>query len=126
MQLICASSKQSCRFVIQFLTPSLPTSCLTVVVTRFCDRAPEVPPPSLYFAYGTTQRLYKELVSEDPGLYISQHSSDFDASGDSGAESGGESDTYDEKAVDLRQHESRPGRVYSDVDPAMASFIVAR
>jgi hypothetical protein len=85
-----------------------------------------VPPPSLYFAYGDTQRLYNELVSEDPGLYTSQHSSELDANGDSGAESGGESDTYDEKAVDLRQHESRPGRVYSDVNPAMASFIVAR
>jgi hypothetical protein len=85
-----------------------------------------VPPPSLYFAYGDTQRLYKELVSEDPGLYISQHSGELDMSGDSGTESGAESDTYEEKAVDLRQHESRPGRVYSDVDPAMATFIVSR
>jgi hypothetical protein len=126
MQLIFASIKQSCRVVIHLLTPSLPASCYKVVVTRFCDRAPEVPPPSLYFAYGGTQRLYNELVSEDPGLYTSQHSSELDGNGDSGAESGGESDTYDEKVVDLRQHESRPGRVYSDVDPAMASFIVAR
>jgi hypothetical protein len=114
-------------FVIQFLTPLLPASLYAAVVTRFCDRAPEVPPPSLYFAFGDTQRLYEELVSEDPGLYISQHSGgESEMSGDSGAESGAESDTYDEKAVDLRQHESRPGRVYSDVDPAMATFIVAR
>jgi hypothetical protein len=113
-------------FVIQFLIPSLPASCYIAVVTRFCDRAPEVPPPSLYFAFGSTQRLYNELISEDPGLYISQHSGELEMSGDSGAESGAESDTYDEKAVDLRQHESRPGRVYSDVDPATATFIVAR
>jgi hypothetical protein len=111
---------------MQFLTLSLPAPFYTAVVTRFCDRAPEVPPPSLYFAYGTTQRLYNELVSEDPGLYISQHSGELEMNGDSGAESGAESDTYDEKAVDLRQHESRPGKLYSDVDPAMATFIVAR
>jgi hypothetical protein len=34
---------------------------------------------------------------------------------------GGESDTATEKAVDLRQHESRLDEVYSD-RPAMASF----
>ena len=44
----------------------------TVVATRFCDKSPDSPPPSLYFSYGTAEHLYRELTSEDPVLYGQQ------------------------------------------------------
>ena len=40
--------------------------CITdgesVVVSRYCDRNPEIPPPSLYFAYGKAAELHKALT----------------------------------------------------------------
>jgi predicted glutamine amidotransferase len=37
----------------------------TMVATRYCDKANTIPPPSLYFAYGTAQSLYYELTHEE-------------------------------------------------------------
>ena len=57
----------------------------TVVVTRFYDKSPDVPPPPQYFAYGNTQQLYEELTSDDPVLYVQQLSdSDSEHSGSQG------------------------------------------
>ena len=97
----------------------------TVVVTRFCDKSPDVPPPSLYFAYGNTQHLYEELTSDDPVLYVQQLSdSDSEHSGSQGDGSDSENE-FIEQTVDLNHHLSLPGTIYSDVDPSEASFIVA-
>lgn len=101
----------------------------TMVITRFCDKSPEVPPPSLYFAYGTAQRLLDELTHEDPVLFVSSQSTHGSVSADDlstkDSDSEPEMEMYDEKPVLLDQHESRPGRLFSDVDPAAACFIVA-
>jgi len=100
----------------------------TVVVTRFCDKSPDVPPPSLYFAYGNSQHLYQELTSDDPVLYVSQLSmSDGDSEhGGSSSGDGSEPESdFIEHTVDLAEHLSLPGTVYADVEPLEASFIVA-
>ena len=46
----------------------------TMVVTRFCDKNPDIPPPSLYFAFGTAKHLYHELTNETshPFLLVRQ------------------------------------------------------
>lgn len=104
----------------------------TLVVTRFCNKNPNVPPPSLYFAFGNAQRLNDELISEDPILFASQQNStstddlnETDRSSHGGFDYSGSDNMYDEKAIDLEHHESRPGRLYSEVDPVTACFIVA-
>lgn len=99
----------------------------TMVVTRFCDQSPNVPPPSLYFAFGETYQLYRELIAEQPShLFATQKtlsSSDLHSvHSDTASVS---SDGFDEKEVSLEDHESRPGTVLVDVDPSTASFIVA-
>jgi predicted glutamine amidotransferase len=47
------------------------TDGVSVVVSRYCDRNPHIPPPSLYFAYGKAAELHKALthgaVSGDDG-----------------------------------------------------------
>jgi predicted glutamine amidotransferase len=101
----------------------------SVVVTRFCDKSPDIPPPSLYFAYGNAQRLYSELTSEDPVSFVSQQSSSDDSSldkadSDNGSDTDSET-TYNEKPVLLDKLESRPGRLFPDVDAQTACFIVA-
>ena len=39
----------------------------TVIVTRFCDRFPHIPPPSLYFAFPTAVELALEFGGEGSG-----------------------------------------------------------
>jgi len=100
----------------------------TMVVTRFCDKNPSIPPPSLYFAFGNSQRLYDELTSEEPVLSPASSSSaelSSNLESDVSVESESETETYNEKVVSLGNRESRPGRVYSDVDPETACLIVA-
>ena len=109
----------------------------TVVVTRYCDRSPSVPPPSLYFAFGESESLYYELTHEEPVIQYEKQSSAI-SSRDSGTaldsmgrgSSHGDpadssSSEYEEKAVELEYHESLPGVVFTDVDPTTASFLVA-
>lgn len=116
----------------------------TMVVCRYCDKSPAVPPPSLYFAFGNAQRLYTEVISEDMVMSdcSGSNSSDVDGIGGSTA-SETESDDgmggsqvssittenqpfyYDELPIDLEQHESRPGLLYADVDLSQSCLIVA-
>lgn len=96
----------------------------TMVVTRFCDKSPTIPPPSLYYTFGNAQRIYEELTSEEKleaNALISKETSSI-ASGD---EEESESYYFDERPISLEQAESRPGRVFADVDPTAACFIVA-
>lgn len=37
----------------------------TMIVTRFCNKSPNIPPPSLYFAFGDYDDLYDELTNLD-------------------------------------------------------------
>ena len=102
----------------------------TMVVTRFCDKSPDIPPPSLYFAFGTAKHLYEELTSEKE-LHVLNHrtsSDESDKEENSSVDSElseGNTRIYEEKLVDLEGRESRPGKVMVDVDPSTASFIVA-
>lgn len=110
----------------------------TMVVTRFCDKGAEIPPPSLYFAFGDARSLYLELTNEDHKPIFSSKSSASsldmqarDNKSDSSVQSeGGESgsvdsDGFDERAVLLREYASRPGKVMEEVDAATAAFIVS-
>jgi predicted glutamine amidotransferase len=113
----------------------------TMVVTRYCDRSPDVPPPSLYFAYGDAESLHHELTSQaDVPLFAtskatpSRHASDIDASSHGSTKGMDNADTasvsssdseFEESQVILESAESRPGKVMEDVDPETAAFIVA-
>ncbi|KAL7565712.1 hypothetical protein ACA910_005407 [Epithemia clementina (nom. ined.)] len=46
------------------------TDGVTAVVTRFCDKSPDVLPPSLYFAYGNAKELVAEITSKNPEEYV--------------------------------------------------------
>ncbi|KAL7568577.1 hypothetical protein ACA910_002689 [Epithemia clementina (nom. ined.)] len=46
------------------------TDGVTAVVTRFCDKSPDVLPPSLYFAYGNANELVAEITSKNPEEYV--------------------------------------------------------
>lgn len=97
----------------------------TIVATRFCDKSPRVPPPSLYMAFGNAERLYYELTHEDATLEaesVNNNTSDDNSSDDDGLAEG---EDYAEKQVCLTNAESRPGRLYNEVDPATACLIVA-
>lgn len=112
----------------------------TMVVTRFCNKSPDVPPPSLYFAFGDSESMYQELTDEQSSpLFMetmmkksisstsltatTDSSSDSDSSGEGvGNDS---SDDYDESAIILSYHESKPGKILVDEDPSTATFIVA-
>ncbi|KAJ1463349.1 nucleophile aminohydrolase [Pelagophyceae sp. CCMP2097] len=39
----------------------------TVIITRYCDKAPEIPSPSLYFTFREAQRLQEALMTCDDG-----------------------------------------------------------
>jgi glutamine amidotransferase len=108
----------------------------TMVVTRFCDKGAEIPPPSLYFAFGDAHSLYRELTNENPKPLFSSKSSasSLDTHGkdksDSSVHSDGESgsvdsDGFDERAVFLNEYASRPGKVMEEVDASTAAFIVS-
>jgi glutamine amidotransferase len=111
----------------------------TMVVTRYCDKSPSIPAPSLYFAYGDAQALYNELTEEEPQpidhpsssvdvaqTYGKQHSS----SGSTGdADSSVQTSSEDEESEDLEPVKlkyalSTPGRIFADIDPKMAGLVV--
>jgi predicted glutamine amidotransferase len=125
----------------------------TVVVTRFCDKSPNVPPPSLYFAFGDATKLHYELTTElqdhstpitqshnvatsstlhhqsssvpgdDPTLSSSSSTPGPNGSGDDTVSVG--SSDYDERPVNVDTYESKPGTIYTDINPSKASLIVA-
>lgn len=99
----------------------------TVVCSRFCDRYPEEPPPSLYYCYGDARQLQRELLDEENAV-----------NGHGGADSGSDSDDgssslenlslselRDAIEKDLSQQESLPGTLLKDVDPAHCGLIVS-
>lgn len=122
----------------------------TMVVTRYCDKSPSIPAPSLYFAYGEAQELYNELTDEDqPIAHESSHSSphpssvDFNkaygkqksstgSTGSTGSDvddNNSQHSTEDEESEDLERVKlkyalSTPGRIFADIDPKMACMVV--
>jgi glutamine amidotransferase len=119
------------------------TDGATMVVTRFCDKSPAIPPPSLYFAFGDTATLNHELTSEQQqqqGAPLVSPKSDstinqVSTSSSSNSEHGSsdsKSDTavtvdadYGEQVVPIEEAESQPGKVLHEVNPETASFIVS-
>mmetsp|Transcript_16210 Transcript_16210/g.44594 ORF Transcript_16210/g.44594 Transcript_16210/m.44594 type:complete len:395 (+) Transcript_16210:128-1312(+) len=101
----------------------------TVVCSRFCDKYPLVPPPSLYFCYGEAEQMKQELLSDD-NLLNDGGDSDPNESDTDGASTDGSSGYYNtlrEDAIekDLSQQQSLPGKLLSQVDPLTAAFIVS-
>ena len=124
----------------------------TMVVTRYCDKSPTVPAPSLYFAYGYAQDLYHEITEEEPqpivnGIshhhssgvdvahsYGKQHSSNGSTAGSSNGDIDGasvntnsedeENGDEDMEPVKLKYALSTPGRIFGDIDPKMACLVV--
>lgn len=109
------------------------TDGVSIVVTRFCDKAPIVMPPSLYFAYGHVEHLVGEITSKDPEKFVNELKKDNDESGEESetnpahesSDEREEEQTYDELPIHLLLRESLPGMVYQDVDPSKAAFVVA-
>lgn len=100
----------------------------TVVVTRFCDKSPQVPPPSLYFAFGDAKALENELINEeaDPVFNEKDDSKKDDPDSDSGSGNGSNEDEEGlGSPVDLVFKVSAPGKIYADIDRNSASFIVS-
>lgn len=111
----------------------------TMVVTRYCDKSPAVPAPSLYFAYGEAHDLYGELTDEEqqPAALISSHPSSVDldktygkqksSSGSDGDDNNSQHSTEDEEDVErvkLKYALSTPGRIFADIDPKTACLVV--
>jgi len=106
----------------------------SVVVTRFCDRSSNVPPPSLYFAFGKSQSLYDELTNEEPAMQYAKQTSaissagsgtNLDSMGHATDTTDSSNSEYEERPVELEYNESLPGVVFTDVNPTTASFVVA-
>jgi len=107
----------------------------TVVVTRFCDKSPHVPPPSLYFAFGEANALAEELVNEEAQMSPLRHSTSSSvlSSGDEKKDtdsvvsdhSGGSHTDFNEDRIELNYKQSVPGVLYEDVDPQTASCLIA-
>jgi glutamine amidotransferase len=116
----------------------------TMVVTRYCDKSPTIPAPSLYFAYGYADDLYHEITEEEPHVpihsthpsavdvthsYGKQHSSNGSNNGDADnstvhTNSSEEEDTEDMEPVKLKYALSTPGRIFGDIDPKKACLVV--
>jgi glutamine amidotransferase len=123
----------------------------TMVVTRYCDdKDPlqEIPPPSLYFAFGDAKTLRDELTREQPlhaPLFSKGATTTTTATNNStpkrissleeekkttededGDSSSDDSDgTFRERRVSLHMQESMPGKIMEQVDPLTATFIVS-
>jgi glutamine amidotransferase len=113
----------------------------SMVVTRYCDKSPVIPAPSLYFAYGEAQELYAELMEDDAPTpahssvsthsstsdfksYNKQKSSASDADDNTSQHSTeDESDSLGER-VKLKLALSTPGRIFADIDPNTACMVV--
>ena len=99
----------------------------TVVVTRFCNKSPQVPPPSLYFAFGDARALERELILEEPDPIFDEKDEEKKDDGTTDTDSGnGTNDENDDgNPVDLFCKVSAPGKIYADIDKTSASFIVS-
>jgi predicted glutamine amidotransferase len=101
----------------------------TVICSRFCDKYPAVPPPSLYFAYGDAKQMQMELCDEEEQSVAdnSHHSSDISGPVLAGGEGSLEDDDDIADAVekDLSFQQSLPGKLLKEVDPNTSAFIVS-
>lgn len=115
----------------------------TVVVTRYCDQSPHVPPPSLYFAFGDAQTLEQELINEEADIPFSETTGeekkeDSDSEDDDGTDREpepagttnrllGDEEEEDNmgRTVPLVFKLSAPGKIYADIDRSSASFLVS-
>lgn len=112
----------------------------SMVVTRYCNKAPEIAPPSLYFTFGEARELYEELTKgEIPPPTSPSHSSSVDLKSlnkqkssagstssdmtDESQHSEDDSDKEDER-IKLKLALSTPGRIFAEVDPKMACMVV--
>ncbi|KAG7359295.1 glutaminyl-tRNA synthetase [Nitzschia inconspicua] len=94
----------------------------TIICSRFCDKYPEVPPPSLYFAYGDAKQMQLELCDEEnKSVDESHHHSD----NGSAIDDDGEDDIQDAVEKDLSFQQSLPGKLLKEVDPSSCAFIVS-
>lgn len=111
----------------------------TMVVTRYCDKSPAIPAPSLYFAYGDAQELYHELTEEEPQPHMPTHPSSVDLSHSYGKQhssvagdttdssvhtSSEDEESEDLEPVKLKYALSTPGRIFADIDPQRACLVV--
>lgn len=89
----------------------------TVVCSRFCDKYPEFPPPSLYFAYGDAEQMSRELRDENnvAELHSDDGTEDIDP----------EEAEADAVEKDLSQQQSLPGKLLNEVDPNSCAFVVS-
>ena len=109
----------------------------TIVATRFCDKE-GIAPPSLYFAYGEADEIYKELVDQDnaspmtaPQKFAKVSSSLSNASLDDSEKKTGDdasstaSSELMEEKVDIEATEIKTGTILVDVNPVNASCIIS-
>ena len=99
----------------------------TVICSRFCDKYPAVPPPSLYFAYGDAKQMQLELCDEENQTMSdsSTHGSDFSGQSLAGGEETLEVDLGDAVEKDLSGQQALPGKLLKEVDPNTSAFIVS-
>jgi glutamine amidotransferase len=98
----------------------------SMVATRYCDQSPDVPPPSLYFAFGDASELLAELTQEEPGSLTESEHPKFAANDTSsiGSDTDDTEFLFDEQFVDLDQAQSNPGREFADVNRERSALIV--
>jgi glutamine amidotransferase len=113
----------------------------SMVVTRYCNKSPDVPPPSLYFTFGEAAELYEELTKEATPIIIppthpsagdlhsfskqksSTGSTTSEGMTDESMHSEDDSDKEDER-IKLKLALSTPGRIFADIDPKRACMVV--
>lgn len=96
----------------------------TVICSRFCDKYPEVAPPSLYFAYGDAKQMQLELCDEENKSVEDSHHNSDTASSLAGEENPAD-DIADAVEKDLSFQQSLPGKLLKEVDPSSCAFIVS-
>ena len=121
----------------------------TMVVTRYCDQSPEIPPPSLYYAFGSnlSHELTEEhelevaavaaaeaMASSSPPPPRAEFEEKKETSTSGTDEDDVPSDVSCTDSADLdftvgtvllHRKESKPGKVMADVDPTDATFVVS-
>jgi hypothetical protein len=102
------------------------------VVTRFCNKSPNVPAPSVYFAFGDANKINAELATDrcdqlfHPTFNHQTSSSNIESDDDSETETVFvNTSEYDEKYVSFDSYESILGTNYDDIGVNNASFVVA-
>jgi len=109
----------------------------TIVVTRYCDQSPEVPPPSLYFAFGCTlqeeftgEATMMPILKKPDTMEIEDEKKDAMSTDSNDVDDEAQSDSSDESDFEtmrvlLNRRESKPGKIFTDVNAAEATFVVS-